>query len=428
MVRRFVGWALVVLVALSAAGAGLWWVKRPALVDVTEVAYAPLVRSLRFSARVEALARVDIGSTLTARVERVLVDEGAQVKSDAVLVELESGELRAALAQARATRDQARARLAGLRSTGRGGAQAGVAQAQAAVLAAQAELERVQVLVAQGFLSPARLDEVRRASAVAAAQLAGAQSQDQAVGEDGSEVVQAQAQLRLAESSIVAAQVRLAQTQLRAPGDAQVLARLVEPGQIVQPGRALVTLALAGPTLLSAQVDERFLDQLAIGQPASALADAYPGRRFAARISSISPAVDPQRGSIEVKFALVNAAPDFLREDMTLSIEVETGRRQRTLVVPVASLVRGEKDGIASVLLVQDGTVEERRVRLGLRTLGAVEVLQGLAEGDEVLVKPAAQPGAPVRTHVVEPELQAVGSGGAGGESGAAQLTNMMGR
>jgi len=345
-----------------------------------------------------------------------------------VLVELENGELRAALAQARATRDQARARLTGLRSTGRGGAQAGVAQAQAAVVAAQAELTRTKELVAQGFLSPSRLDESRRASAVAAAQLAGAQAQDQAVGEAGSEIAQAQAQLNLAESSIAAAQARLAQTQLRAPGDAQVLSRLVEPGQIVQPGRALVTLALAGPTLLSAQVDERFLDQLAIGQPAAAMADAYPGRRFAARISSISPAVDPQRGSIEVKFSLTGAAPDFLREDMTLSLEVETGRRPRALVVPVTALVRSASDGIASVLMVQSGFVEERRVRLGLRTLGAVEVLQGLAEGDQVLVKSAASVGARVRTRLVEPDLQPGGSGGAGGESGAAQLTNMMGR
>jgi len=428
MSRRSIGWVLVVLLVVAAAGAGLWWVKRPVLVDAIEVGYAPLLRSLRFSARVEALARVDIGSTLTARVERVLVDEGTLVKSGLVLVELENGELRAALAQARATRDQARARLTGLRSTGRGGAQAGVAQAQAAVVAAQAELTRTKELVAQGFLSPSRLDESRRASAVAAAQLAGAQAQDQAVGEAGSEIAQAQAQLNLAESSIVAAQARLAQTQLRAPGDAQVLSRLVEPGQIVQPGRALVTLALAGPTLLSAQVDERFLDQLAIGQPAAAMADAYPGRRFAARISSISPAVDPQRGSIEVKFSLTGAAPDFLREDMTLSLEVETGRRPRALVVPVTALVRSASDGIASVLMVQSGFVEERRVRLGLRTLGAVEVLQGLAEGDQVLVKSAASVGARVRTRLVEPDLQPGGSGGAGGESGAAQLTNMMGR
>lgn len=427
--RRPIRWSLAALLIAMLVGAGLWWVKRPMSVDVVAVAYAPLLRTLQFSARVEALARVEIGSTLTARVERVLVAEGAQVKKDVVLVELETRELHAALAQAQASRNQAQARLAGLRSTGRGTAQAGVAQAQAAVDAAQAELTRARQLVAQGFLSPSRLDEAQRADGVAAAQLAGARAQAQAMGEAGTEIAQAQAQLTLAQSSIAAAQARLAQTQLRAPGDAQVLLRSVEPGQIVQPGRALLALALDGPTLLSAQVDERFLDQLALGQVATGVADAYPGRGFAARVLSISPSVDPQRGAIEVKFALVDAAPEFLRQDMTLSIEVETGRRARSLAVPVAALIRGANDASATLQVVQDGRVEQRAVRLGLRTLGAAEVLSGLAEGDAVLLRPTAPIGQRVRPRLVEVDLQAgTGGGGSRGENGAAQLTNMMGR
>ena len=182
------GWIrLLVIVALLvlAAGAAAVWMQRPALVDVVEVRYAPLVRSLQFSARVEALSRVDVGSTLTGRVERVLVTEGAQVQQGAVLVELESRELRAALAQAQASVSQARARLAGLRSTGRDTAQAGVAQAQAALDAAQAEFTRVQQLVAQGFLSASRQDDARRARGVAAAQRDAAGTQAQAIGQIG---------------------------------------------------------------------------------------------------------------------------------------------------------------------------------------------------------------------------------------------------
>jgi multidrug efflux pump subunit AcrA (membrane-fusion protein) len=108
-----------------------------------------------------------------------------------------------------------------------------------------------------------------------------------------------------------------------------VLARTVEPGQIVQPGRALLSLSLAGALQLEAQVDERYLEQLLVGQPASVVADAFPGQRFAARVQSIAPLVDAQRGAIEVKLALPQRAPDFLREDMTLSVEVETARRER---------------------------------------------------------------------------------------------------
>lgn len=419
---------LALLLVAVVAGGTIAWRQRPVDVQVIEARYSPLVRSLRFSARVETLSRVDVGSTVTGRVLRVLATEGMQVRKDDLLLELESQELSAALAQAQASRQQALARLAGLRSTGRGSVQAALAQAQAAVTAAQAEFERVQQLVAQQFLSASRLDDARRSRDVAAAQLEAARSQVQAVSDTGTDVVQAQAQLQLADAGIAAAQARLAQTRLRAPADAQVLLRQVEPGQIVQPGKALLTLALQGPTRLSAQVDERFLDQLALEQPAAVLADAYPGRRFAARVLSIAPAVDPQRGAIEVKFALVGDAPAFLREDMTLSIEVETGRRPRALVVPVAALTVGADPTRATLRVVQDGRIEQRDVRLGLRTLGAAEVRAGLSEGDEVVLRPVLADGTRVRSRLVEAQLDTAAGAAGAGEGGAAALTNMMGR
>lgn len=426
--RTLIRAVLALLLVAVVAGGTIAWRQRPVDVQVIEARYSPLVRSLRFSARVETLSRVDVGSTVTGRVLRVLATEGMHVRKDDLLLELESQELSAALAQAQASRQQALARLAGLRSTGRGSVQAALAQAQAAVTAAQAEFERVQQLVAQQFLSASRLDDARRSRDVAAAQLEAARSQVQAVSDTGTDVVQAQAQLQLADAGIAAAQARLAQTRLRAPADAQVLLRQVESGQIVQPGKALLTLALQGPTRLSAQVDERFLDQLALEQPAAVLADAYPGRRFAARVLSIAPAVDPQRGAIEVKFALVGDAPAFLREDMTLSIEVETGRRPRALVVPVAALTVGADPTRATLRVVQDGRIEQRDVRLGLRTLGAAEVRAGLSEGDEVVLRPVLADGTRVRSRLVEAQLDTAAGAAGAGEGGAAALTNMMGR
>lgn len=427
MMRRWVRGLLGVVVLALIGAAAFLWMRRPVEVEVVDVRYAPLVRTLQFAARVEALSRVDVGSTVTGRVEQVLVREGASVREGALLVQLETAEARAALAQALASQAQAQARLAGLRSTGRGTVQAAVAQARAALDAAQSEFERTRQLVAQGFVSASRQDESRRARDVAAAQLDSAQTQARAIGEAGTEVAQAQAQLTQARAGIDAARARLAQTALRAPADALVLARSVEPGQIVQPGKALLTLALDGPTRLSAQVDERFLDQLALEQPASVLADAYPGRRFAARVLSISPAVDPQRGAVEVQFALQGEAPAFLREDMTLSIEVETGRRARALVLPIAALVRTPDANIARVRVIEDGRIDERDVRLGLRTLGAAEIRLGLAEGDEVVLDTRLPLGKRVRARVVEPDLDGA-SAVAGAGSGAAQLTNMMGR
>ncbi len=429
--RRWFAVVLGAIVLVVAAFTGAMALRGPQ-VDALLVQSAPLVRTLQFSARVATLSRVDVGSTITGRVAEVRVAEGAQVRQGDVLVQLESDELAAALAQAVAAERQAQSRLVGLRSSGRSAAQAARAQANATLQAASASLARVQQLVAQGFYSAAQLDEARRAVDVAQAQQLSAQAQVQANADAGTDVVQAQAQLALARAATVAAQARLAQATLVAPADARVLVRDVEPGQIVQPGKALLSLALAGPTQLVAQVDERFLDQLLPGQKASVVADAFAGQRFAARVLTIAPSVDAQRGAIEVKFALEQQAPAFLREDMTLSVEVETARRERTLVLPQAAL-RGPVEGDqATVLVLQEGRAQARPVRLGLRTLDAVEVLDGLAEGDTVLRGGAVQAGDRVRARTVEWSAGSAAAGAAqgqaqGADAGAA-LTNAMGR
>lgn len=385
----------------------------------------PLVRTLQFSGRVATSSRVELGSTVTGRVLEVSVAEGAQVKAGQVLVRLGSDELRAALAQSLAAEQQAAARLAGLRSTGRNAAQAAVVQAESVLAAAQAELQRTQALVESGFLSEARLDEVRRAKSVAQAQLDAVSAQRAAVAEPGTDLAQAQAQLALATAARVAAQARLAETVLVAPTDARVLSRLAEPGQIVQPGRALLSLALAGPLQLVAQVDERYLGQLQPGQTARVVADAYPAQRFTAQVMSIAPLVDAQRGAVEVKFSMPPPTPAFLREDMTLSLEVETARRDKALVVPVAALRVNDAAG-THVWTVRDGRVEDRKVSVGLRTLEVAEIVDGLGEGEPVLIGAAPPPGQRVR---LGPAVAApTPAGTRTKEDAGAALSNAMGR
>ena len=414
--------------ALVAAAALAAWALRSPRADAVELHKAPLVRSLQFSARVATLSRVDVGSTITGRVERVQVREGAQVRAGELLVALESQELSAALAQAVAAEQQAQARLAGLRTTGRAAAGAAEDQARAALRNAEAELQRARRLVAQGFVSASRLDETQRAVDVARAQLAGAQAQSQANADAGTEVNQARAQLAVARAATQAARAKLAQSEILAPADARVLSRSVEPGQIVQPGRSLLSLALSGPTQLVAQMDERFLEQVRTGQQAFVVADAFAGQRFAARVLSIAPVVDAQRGAIEVKFALAQQTPDFLREDMTLSVEVETARRDAALVIPLAAL-RAQAPGEApAVLVAQDGRARSRTLRLGLRTLDAVEVQEGLAEGELVLLDPALAPGGRVRPQVRAWRPVPGGVGQAALPNAGVALTNAMGR
>ena len=163
-------------------------------------------------------------------------------------------------------------------------------------------------------------------------------------------------------------------------------------------GQGLFTIALDGNTEIRVPLDERNLSRLAVQQEAIAIADAYPDEAFPVRISFIAPSIDPQRGTVEVRLA-VDPVPDFLRQDMTVSVNIETDRRLKALVVPNDALanVRGDN---AEVWLLREGRVQRQPVTLGLRGLAASEVLSGLSAGDEILVDAtlALDNGARVRT------------------------------
>ena len=93
--------------------------------------------------------------------------------------------------------------------------------------------------------------------------------------------------------------------------------------------------------------------------------------------------MDPQRGTVDIRLAVI-PVPGFLRQGMTVSVNVETGRRDRAMVVPNDALAAGDGDN-AELWLVANGRATRRKVQLGLRGLTETEVAAGLQPGDWVL-------------------------------------------
>jgi HlyD family secretion protein len=182
---------------------------------------------------------------------------------------------------------------------------------------------------------------------------------------------------------VAVAQARLARLSIASPLDALVLTRNVEPGSMAQPGRVLLTLAAQGSLRIDAGVDEKNLRLLTPGMPARAVADAYPGQPFDAQLTYIAPAVDPQRGTVEVRLA-VPQAPAYLRPDMTVSVELVGGTKPDALVLPSGAVRDADREA-PWVLLLQDGRAVRVPVTLGLRGVGAVEIMEGLKEGDQAI-------------------------------------------
>ena len=342
-----------------------------------------LVQSVVASGRVISPQRVTVALQGSGRVLRVAVAEGQAVELGQLLIELDNSDSRASLAQASAAVAQAQAKLRQLGELSQPLAMQTLAQAQAGVVQARKTLSRNRDLVAQGFISQAAVDDAQRALDVAASQVASAQVQVKTNAAGGSDVLLAEAALRQAQAGQQLARVKLDQGQVLAPSSGVLISRSVEVGDIVQLGKALMVLAASGQTQILIQIDEKNLSKIALDQKAYVSADAFASQRFEALVTYINPGVDATRGSVEVKLNIPNP-PAYLRQDMTVSVDIETARRTGAVVIPTNTVEDVATDK-PWVLVVRGKHAVKQFVKLGLRGDTRVEVLAGVTAGEGVV-------------------------------------------
>jgi HlyD family secretion protein len=378
-------WLRLILAAIVAALGGRKLVElvRGPLVPVVVVERKDLVQSVVATGRIVTPQRTDIAAQITARVVAVPAREGQAVKAGAALIELDDRELRAAVDQARAAVRQSEARLRQIRDVGLPAARATAAQAEANRTQARAQYERLRDLHAKGFVSAAQLDDAKRNLDVAESQVASARVQVDSNRAGGADEQLAITNLEQSRAALRVAESRLDYAIIRAPASGTLISRRVEPGDTAQPGRSLLTLAPDGDMRIEVLVDEKNLALVSLGQAALASADAFPATRFPAKLTYINPGVDAQRGSVEVKLS-VEAPPDYLRQDMTVSVDILVARREKALSV-AADSVREAATATPWVLAVRDGRAVRVPVRLGIRSDGRFEIVDGLADGDTLI-------------------------------------------
>jgi len=374
---------LAVLIVVGLAGWQLARVLLGPVVVVDPVRRDSLVQSVVASGHFETPYRVEIGSQITGIIADVVVREGERVKAGQPLVRLEDSELKGVVVQAQGALEQAQAHVRQLAEMTLPTARETLSGAQATLQDAQSTYERTARLNANGYAPRSALDEVQKNLDLAKAQMRSAQLQIFNASPGGSDYVYAQTQVAQARATLDTALSRLSYATIVAPRDGVLIRRSVEQGSVAQPGKVLLVLAPDGETQLVIDIDERNLGLIALGQTAVASADAYPDQRFAAKISYINPAVDIARASVQVKLN-VPEPPAYLRQDMTVSVDVEVARRDSTLILPW----RAVRDGISTapwILGIRDGHAYKQPVRLGMRGVAYAEILEGAQEGDAAI-------------------------------------------
>lgn len=367
---------LLLLVPLLLLALPAWRHWQGPLLPGYRIEARPLVQRVVASGEVSSQSLAQVGSEITGVVARRAVREGDAVRAGDLLLALRDDEQQARLREAEAALRQ-------LQDSDRPQAAAALREAQSALNQAERELARRETLQARGLLAVEALEQARQAHIRAREALNRARL-------DAAALAAGASQEQLLRQRLEAARAALAKTRIHAQHDGIVQTRSVEPGDLVQPGRVLLEIARTDSREILLPLDEKNLAPLALGQHARVIADAYPERALQARVAFIAPAVDPARGTLDVHLELLEPA-DFLRQGMTVSVEIRTAERERALVLPHDAL--RQRDGErARVLVLDAGRVAEREVRLGLRGSALSEVLDGLQDGAQVLAVDA-EPG-----------------------------------
>ena len=331
------------VLVLAALAAGAWWVRawisRPPEVEVVEVVREDVRRVLALTGRVRPEKRNQLVPAVRARLLELTREEGEPVRTGEVLARLDSRQVAADLAQARLAlrRDQHE-----LEQLGR-------------------DLERASALAGEQLLPISELE---------AASLAVARMERRV--EEGVEYL---AELEARRDDYL----------LTSPLDGYVLARPVDPGQVVGPEDVLYELATAADPEVEMEVDERYLAEIALGQQALVELPGGRGDAWAAEVSYIGRRIDRLSGAAIVRLRFPGAAPD-LPVGLSLDVNLAVAEHPEALTVP-RSAVAG-LGGQAWVLVVEDDHTRRREVEVIDWPAPQLVVLTGLDAGLRVALEP----------------------------------------
>jgi RND family efflux transporter MFP subunit len=319
------------------------------------------------SGYVTARRQATVSAKITGKVVQVRIEEGMRVKAGDVLARLDNTEARAQLTLAQA-------QLAATRSQ--------IAEIRAHLIQAERDYTRQRGLADRQLISVQALDAALAQRDMLRAKLASTEEQ-----------------IRVAQESVVVAQVQLDNTVVHAPFSGIVVAKAAQPGEMISPISAgggftrtgIGTIVDMDSLEIQVDVNEAFINRVKSGQPVEARLLAYPDWKIPGEVIAIVPTADRSKATVKVRIALkvrdLRIVPDmgvrvaFLDPQPAQPAQLAAG-----ILVPAESV---RADGTAGVVFVYaDGKVGRRSVTLG-KTVGSHrQVLSGLRDGERVVLSP----------------------------------------
>jgi membrane fusion protein (multidrug efflux system) len=229
------------------------------------------------------------------------------------------------------------------------------------------------------------------------------------------QIEQIEAAFRSNEARVASARSRLSDTVIRAPFAGRVGLRRVSVGSLVNPGALITTLDDTSRIKLDFTVPEAYVAAVTPGLGITAQSPAFPGQAFKGTVASVDSRVDPNTRSVTVRAIVPNDAGQ-LKPGMFLTVHL-TRSESDVLLIPEEALV--PEQGDVFVFVVQDGKAGKRRVHIGQRRVGAVQVVDGLAAGEMVVTEGTQKVRDGAAVQLLEPPARGGGTASPGTAAGA---------
>lgn len=339
-------------VALAAAGVTAAAQDGQMLVRVDQVRVEPLAEKVPVLGRLVARQAGEVAARINGPVEAFLVEVGDRVEAGQVIARIDATYLRA-------QRELTAAQLAK--------AQAGKATAMAELELADQELKRLAGLKKSAAFNQARYDDARQKVAIAEAK----------VTETDVAVVSAQADLELDD-------INLSYAEIRAPYSGVISERMTEAGAYLQTGAPVVRMVGDRALEIEADVPYQRLSGVREGAEVGVVLD--DGTTHSATVRAVVPEENPLTRTRTVRFVpKFGATKGPLATDQSVTVYIPASAPRNVLTVHKDAVIkRGSK---SLVYVVKDGTAEARQITLGEPTGSRYEVLDGLREGERVVVR-----------------------------------------
>lgn len=333
----------------SAPKAGKKGGARTVNVDIVEATVGDVREELLLTGSLKPKETVDITPKATGRVERLYFQIGDTMRVGDLVAELDDDELQQQVNRAEATIEVSRATLM---------------QREAERDNANAELARADSLLKEQLIAPQDYEARRTGSAVVNAQVA-----------------LARAQMEQAEAELRELKIRVAQAKIYAPMTGIAATRYVDVGALVSPSTPILRMVNLATLVTQANVPERSLGRMRVGNQAQVFVDAIPDREFHGRIARIAPVLDAATRTAFVEIDIPNPE-GFLKAEMFVRVQLDLGTTRQATLIPREGLVyRGQQPG---VYIIEGNTPTFRAIETGLTREDQVEVLANLMAGTKI--------------------------------------------